>query len=69
MKFIVSRTSLWKEEKPCEEAYKEGERWFVDIRNLKELLCFIDKHGKCIISKHIYNKEVMEIEIYNDYGE
>jgi hypothetical protein len=40
MKFIVSRTSMWHGEKPCEEAKKEKATYFTDsfLKTVKEAI-------------------------------
>ena len=70
MTFKIERTSLsydnYKNEnknvKPCKEAYKKGNYYFIDINSLEELLNFTVKYGEIII----YNET---LEIYDDYRE
>lgn len=64
MKFKVTRTSEW------------GEEWFMEINTLEELMAFEEEQSK---SPRRYNglilwwsgdeKELPEIEIYDDYRE
>lgn len=117
MKFIVKRTSVWVDDKPCEEAVRmkvpcwqtrtcseeefdrkfsarEGlwrsngknhqitekgyitrqeedrEVWGVNIKTLKELVDFIDKHGSIVIEyENSGDRGSKKIEIYDDYRE
>lgn len=76
MKFIVSRTSMYSENRPCDEAIreynsKEGEEvWVVKIKDLKHLCEFTRKCGNNIVLT-MYDDEAYlpEIEIYDDYRE
>ena len=70
MKFIVTRTSQWGDEKPCENAKLDDEvnvwgnkRWYIEINTLAELMAFKQEVGVPII---IGNNS---IEIYDDYRE
>lgn len=110
MKFKVSRTSTYNDEKPCKEAKRKlytkietrkkinvGEKnewienginhhinengyeqrefpdecvgWFIDINTLEELLAFRNKYGDVIITRAWDNKNIYELEIYDDYRE
>lgn len=121
MEFQITRTSLWNEKKPCEEAYKkeiiridergfktfeehnerlprskkwleEGfnhkimppneefstehiyrefndEIWCIKINSLEELLKLQDKYGNIILTRCFKNKNIRELEIYDDYRE
>ena len=79
MKFIVTRASLWRHEKPCEKAYqkevlwpkksKPTVEWIIDIPDLKTLLDFTRKNGQVIISDTPVKGIDGEIEIYDDYRE
>lgn len=117
MKFIVRRTSVWGDDKPCEEVVRmkvpywqtrtcseeefdrrfsareglwrskgknhqiteEGyitrqeedrEVWGVNIKTLKELMDFIDKHGSIVIEDESSSDcSLKNIEIYDDYRE
>ena len=71
MKFIVTRTSDWDDSSPCPEATLRTEKekdgpcdykWGVKINTLKELLAFVEKHGKVVF-------EGNHIEIYDYYRE
>jgi hypothetical protein len=116
MIYTVSRTSLWNNEKPCEEAVERpfenwdirkwseerydcefGERqgvwkskgrnhriteegyiarqlddviyWSVEINSLEELEIFIKKYDKAVIQKGGQIRNILDIEIYDDYRE
>lgn len=85
MKFIVSRTSAWSDEKPCDEAmrdtavteYKVGQEmvremkdiWSIELNTLDELMEFFNKHGTIVITDWWDNQAYKEIEIYDDYRE
>jgi hypothetical protein len=63
MKFKVCRTSIKHSFKsPCEEAFSSDMEWFVDFKNLKDLVKFSNKHGDIIVSGNV-------IEIYDDFRE
>lgn len=70
MDFNVFRTSLWTNEKSCEEAKKQKKgKWILKIKTLKELLFFCDNHGPIIISKDkdgSYSVEILTIGGKND---
>ena len=76
MKFIVTRTSMWSEKSPCEEAKRdsivEGDKtydvWSIEINTIEELIDFADKHGDIIIEDSFY-REYKEIEIYDTWRE
>lgn len=44
-------------------------KWFVEIDNLDDLVEFIHKHGRVVISSDSHYKDEAEIEIYDDYRE
>ena len=68
MEFNVSRTSLWLNEKPCEEAEKQKDgKWILKIKTLKELLSFCDKYEPVIIAKDTDGS--YSVEIYDDWRE
>lgn len=81
MKFIVSRTSLWDDEKkPCDNAILEvvthkkrrdkWKEWTIEINSLKELLDFKEKMNNPIILLNTPYKEYpYEIEIYDYFRE
>ncbi len=78
MKFIVTRASLWSDEKPCDETYqKEVIRygkpcimWVKEIPDLESLLDFSHKEGDLIIITSDKIKRVDgEIEIYDSCRE
>lgn len=84
MKLLICRTTTEEisVEQPCEEAYKdkfiktdfwgkvsEVETWFIDINSIEELIALEDKYGELVICHCMYNKEVIKIEIYDDYRE
>ena len=81
MKIRIVRTSLCKDDKPCndERLKKEthlsdnGEKytgWFIDINNLEELFEFIDNQcTEVVIGKSWDNINDWELEIYDTYRE
>ena len=78
MKIKIRRTSVWDDEKPCQEAYKEkyvsdnGNKyigWFIDINSLDELLELKEKYGDIIITNNILNQDRLELEIYDTLRE
>lgn len=81
MKYIVTRTSIWGDKKPCEEAFEEevvctyfenGKKvvWMIEINTLEELHEFIDKYGGSVVIEDWYfNNAYKKIEIYDDYRE
>lgn len=69
MIFDITRTSTCisrNAEKTCEECYKKGERLFIEINTLDELLNFVKKYDRIVI-EHYDNEN--SIEIYDDYRE
>ena len=64
MKYEISRTSDWLgEKKPCAKAYKENDKWYIDINSLEELNELISEvESKVIVGNN-------NIEIYDDYRE
>ena len=67
MEFVITRTSLWNNKKPCEEAYQEDDIWKVKIESLENLVKFQEKYGEIIITKDFNGNP--EIEIYDYYRE
>ena len=72
------------EKRPCDEAFKdkfiethtinkdEYGAWFIELKTLEELISFLDKYGDfagIIIDRANCNRNVVEIEIYDDYRE
>ena len=48
----------------------EDENWFIRINTFKGLINFIDKYGRIIINlSSTWNKDISEIEIYDDWRE
>ena len=66
IKFRVTRTSMYEDEQPCEEAFEDDERWFLLIENLEALENFIRKYGDVVISM---TEKTNFLEIYDDYRE
>lgn len=74
MKFIVSRTSVWKSDiTPCEEAkreeFEDGPDWTIEINSLEELIAFRKKYGELVLTASVIPEIDNEIEIYDDYRE
>ena len=65
--FFVTRTSLWYDEKPCDDAKRTGfgddQKWCVTA----DLIEFIDKHGKCVVCTD--RDGYIFVEIYDNYRE
>ena len=51
MIFGIDRVSGY-QDKPCDEAFKEDDKWFVEIKTLEELIDFKNKYGKIILFKN-----------------
>lgn len=71
MKFIVTKTRNGFDENgieicPAKGCILEKGTWFLEIKDLEELLDFQDKYGEIIISK---DPDGYTIEIYNYYRE
>lgn len=47
----------------------EDEDWFIEVNTLKDLIKFQEKYGDIIIYQSWMNKNIKEIEIYDDYRE
>ena len=76
MKFIVSRTSEYSKNRPCDEAIREynsqekKEVWVVKIKDLKQLCEFTRKYGNNnVLTTSEAETRLPEIEIYDDYRE
>ena len=75
MKFTVRRTSMYSENRPCDEAVREyspqenKEVWVVKIKDLKQLCEFTRKYGDSIVLTTYEGNYPPEIEIYDDYRE
>lgn len=77
MEFIVRRTSIWNNARPCYEAvpktisYKymgearEENVWVVEFSNLKELMKFRNKYGSVIIGRREYGVRDNELVVYD----
>lgn len=69
MKFTVTRTSQWDNEKPCERAKFDevdiwgDKRWYIEINTIEELMAFKREVGVPIIIGSD------SIEIYDGYRE
>lgn len=70
IRFRVTRTSNYSwsnmDQQPCEEAFANGEDWFLLIENLEALEKFIRKYGSVVISM---TEKTNFLEIYDDYRE
>lgn len=77
MEFVIERTSIWDNKKtPCSEAYRKTKKisdeteYFVEIESLKQLIEFVEKNGKIVITPACSHcNEPLSIEIYDDYRE
>lgn len=43
--------------------------WFIEINTLEELIDFFAQNGRIVIINHRENKNIIEIEIYDDWRE
>ena len=70
IRFRVTRTSNYSvyemDQQPCEEAFADGEGWFLLIESLEALEKFIRKYGDVVISM---TEKANFLEIYDDYRE
>ncbi len=80
MRFRVTRTSGYaiqtRQERPCREAEDEPgidtqgyavTKWYVEIGSLEELIAFIRRHGRIVLTPVEQGPD--HIEIYDDYRE
>ena len=64
MKYKISRSSdWWSEKQPCQKAYKENDKWYIDIDSLEEIQELINE----VKTEVIIGFD--DIEIYDDYRE
>jgi len=68
MKALISRTSdIDGKKKPCKQAFKEDDNWFVEVNTLEELLMLIKQvDSEIIIYDHSVNEPDYEIEIHDE---
>jgi hypothetical protein len=75
MKFKIKRTTgLFQNYPPCDKAYKEGEDWYIEIKDLRELLDLAEKEvgdseidtTGIIVS---WDEGEFKLEIYDGYRE
>jgi hypothetical protein len=66
MKFRISRTSEGRgqQPKPCKNATLEGDKWYIELNTLDELVAL----AKEVDEEIIIGKD-NDLEIYNDYRE
>ena len=77
MKFYVTRTSIWENEKPFEDSRVQfdGEKdaWYIELNTLKELIDFADNTNEEIIltslTAHGEKTPSRAIEIYDTWRE
>lgn len=74
MRFTLKRSSCYSTEKNIKIYYKakwdsKNEEWYIDIKNLDELINFIDEIDCNQIVLTTYKNYRPEIEIYDDYRE
>ena len=79
MKFVVTRTNLSKNKKPCDEAEKSKttytyndktkDVWIIEIKDLEDLMKFSKKYGNLVIGECPYKEFPFVVEIYDDYRE
>lgn len=81
MEFIVTRTSIHDNTRPCWEATSKaisvdwlGQKieknvWVVEFNNLQELIEFKNKYGSVVIDNYVFDSNLMHIEIYDSYRE
>lgn len=80
MKFLVSRTTLGYDKKPCDEAVFVGNqsekcntpKWAIELNSIQELVDFFNKYGReeygIVIQESPYC-DMLILEIYDDYRE
>ncbi len=63
MRFKITRTSMWGNDCPCNEAKWDSKKleWFMNF-TLPKLMKFIKKHGAVVLNSN-------EVEIYDGYRE
>lgn len=49
---IRRRSNIDPEDRPCEEAFRKDDKWFVEIDTLDKLLSFLPKYGDLVIYTH-----------------
>ena len=81
MKFYLTRTSLWSDEKPLEDSRVQFDSrenaWYIELNTLEELVSFADNVNDDIILKFLGKetdtdgKEInqLSIEIYDTWRE
>jgi hypothetical protein len=78
MKFLIRRASRWmNEDVLVDEAkrdvinYDGGTKnaYSIEIDTLEELIDFYNKYGNIVIRENIFDRESIEILIYDDYIE
>ena len=85
MEFKISRTSMWNDKKPCDNAYRKkiirvdergfksfedhDEIWVIEINTLEDLLDLKEKYGEIIVCTAYENPNINELEIYDDWRE
>lgn len=64
------------EPQPCEEAYGDGDWWYIDVPDLMALVALSDKYGKLIVRDDGegayatgHKTGIPVIEIYDDWRE
>lgn len=70
MRFRIKRaTNLFKKEapKPCENAIQDGDKWYVELNTLEDLIKFRDEVSEDLIIE--YGWEDNPILIYDTYIE
>jgi hypothetical protein len=67
MKFRITRTSSYLSKgQPCGGAFKEGDRWFIEVPTIDDLMELVKAQDKIIVSSR---NGIPELEIYDDYRE
>lgn len=81
MKFQIKRSSLRKDEKPCEDCEQEEyvdtyhptskrKRWVMEINSLEDLIKFKNEQGTLILNESFHHEDKIDsLEIYDDYIE
>lgn len=62
MVYEVSRTSLWNDEVPCEEAEWKDGKWYVTFADPLDLIAFVAKYNMVVLTTR-------KIEIYDTWRE
>lgn len=71
MRFDVRRASVYREDRPCEEARynKQRKQWQIELKTLKDLRLFSQKYGDLVFTESDAVTNRPSILIYDTYIE